>query len=165
MSSYIPSNIHFNSAERAVKALITTKDFYTTKAIREAFPVLADYHSLPKQKEEAVSVIFFTLRRLTVLCVSLQYRHHYVGTLDKEICQQMGELVSDRKSHKILNTYGLLSGLKCINYQIESRHLSDIRDLTEEENNALLFLNEMISAVALYIVEHSEEYKKQKWGI
>ncbi|PXV62351.1 hypothetical protein CLV62_12039 [Dysgonomonas alginatilytica] len=92
------------------------------------------------------------LRKLSVLCVSLQYKHHYEGTLDKEIQEQTYILMSDKKSCRHLDNVNLFSTVGCIDYQIELCHLEELRPLTQAENNAWKFLQSFKSDLAKYIV-------------
>ena len=162
MSSFIPSPEHFNSCEIASRDLLNDSDFYFSREIRNAFPGLGSKNYIPAQAE--LKTIFATLKRLTALCVSLQYKSHYIGRLDQEIKEQTEILFSSR-SYKDLNKYGLLKAIGCIDYQIETRHLVDIRPLTGDEENALMFIRVLKTDLAYHLVTKSTQYENAPYSI
>jgi hypothetical protein len=161
MSSYIPSAKHFNSCQAATVELLTDSDFYFGP-IREICP--GAYHRDAVSAKAEFKKMFDTLRRLTVLCVSLQYKNHYTGRLDSEIKEQT-EVVFNSRQFEPLNKYGLLKCLGCIQYQIEPHHLEDLRELTEDEKNALEFLEKMQQMLALHLVRNAPNYEKAPYSI
>lgn len=162
MSSFIPSTEHFNSCEIASRELLNDSDFYFSREIKNAFPALGEKKYVPAQAE--LKQIFATLKRLTVLCVSLQYKHHYTGRLDQEIKEQT-EILFSSSRYKDLNKYGLLKAIGCIHYQIETRHLVDIRPLTDDEENALMFIRVLKADLAYHLVTKSTQYENAPYSI
>lgn len=172
MSSFIPSEKHFNSAEYAVKMLTLGSQFQFPASFRQLFPEL--YYNMPtstgqsysaEAKEKKTCEIFDTLRLLTVLCVCLQYKDHYKGQLDDHIQTNTMALIHYKTLREPLNNYGLLKALQCIDYQIETNHLKELRALTLEEENAMFFLKEMIICLALDLIHKSSEYDKEKYAL
>lgn len=162
MSSYIPSAKHFNSCESATRELLTDSDFRFSYKFRDTFPAI--YAKQGAAANAEIKNVYDALKRLTVLCVSLQYKHHYVGKLDQEIQEQM-ELVFIKESPAFLNKYGLLKALGCIHYQIEVKHLQDLRDLTEDEQDALFFLSELKSDLAYHLATHCPQYQNAPYSL
>lgn len=105
-----------------------------------------------------------TIRELNVVCVSLQYKNEYKGSLDQEIKEQL-EYVKTTLDYESLNNVGLYKSLQCLNYQIETHHLRELRELTPEEENALFFINELKTHLAHEIVTGLDSYDKAKWSI
>lgn len=166
MSSFIPSANHFNSIERTVIFLTQNKNFYFPYSFKNKFKTLYDsrHYSQDAIDSEVISIID-TLRELTPLCVTLQYRNHYEGKLDNEISEQTEILKQTRKGGTSLTKVGLFKALQCLSYQIETEHLTQLRSLTTEEENALFFVEEMKSNLAIDIVSSLPDYEAQKWEI
>ncbi|GAC1661487.1 MAG: hypothetical protein NVS9B7_29480 [Flavisolibacter sp.] len=116
------------------------------------------------EKETELTNVIETLRELNVLCVTLQYKNHYIGTLDNEMEEQL-TIVKDRTEKKTLSLHGLYNALKCVNYQIEIEHLKEIRELSTREENAILFLDIMMRAISEQIVENLPEDKTHVWEV
>lgn len=166
MSSFICSPKHFNSIEASVKNLAYGSQFYFPYSFKERFNALYEKRKSNFDNMDAcVMNVVDELRRLNALCVSLQYKHHYEGRLDKEIEEQTNLLLNFKKESKILNKYELLAAMKCVSYQIEEEHLKELRNLTESEEDALFFLKEMINTLAMDIVTSLPEYEKAGWSI
>lgn len=166
MSSFICSPKHFNSIEASIKNLAYGSQFYFPYSFKKKFPALYEKRKQTFDNMDAcVENVVDELRRLNALCVSLQYKNHYVGKLDTEIEEQTSILMNCKKESKLLNKYELLAALKCVGYQIETEHLKDLRHLTEQEENTLYFLTEMINALAMDIVTSLPAYEKAGWSI
>jgi len=114
---------------------------------------------------EIIGEFVGTLKELQVLCVTLQYRHHYEGRLDAEMQEQREIFKADKSTGRALNVYALNKALRCIHYQIETGHLTQLRQLTETEQTALDLLTDLIGDLSTYIVCHSEQYEAAKWEI
>ena len=114
---------------------------------------------------EEITAFVDTLRELNVLCVSLQYKHHYEGVLDKEIQEQKAELMENKKDATHLNDVDAFKSLQCLSYQIEIRHLKDLRELTVMEELAMALLEEMTNEIATHIVRKLPAYEKARWGL
>lgn len=123
-------------------------------------------YSLIRQPDKGLilSNMFNTLRELQVVCVSLQYRHHYDGRLDREISEQ---LTAVRTSTKVqhLTPSALRRGLQCILYQIEPEHLTELRPLTPDEQGALDLAREIINTIAGYYADQVSEKAGDRWSI
>lgn len=164
MSSFICSAKHFNSVENAVvDHCIDNANFWMPYNIQKRIPGL-DHHATREQKRETVHAIFTTLRELQVLCVSLQYKHHYDGTLDEEIKQQM-TAVKQKTGVVSLTRIGLYKAIGGILYQIETEHLEELRELTQSEKDALFFARTLENGLAKDIVSDLSEYETAKWEI
>lgn len=166
MSSFICSPKHFNSIEASVKNLAYGSQFYFPYSFKTKFNALYEKRKATFDNMDAcITNVVDELRRLNVLCVSLQYKSHYEGRLDKEIEEQTEILMHFKKEYKILNKYELLAAMKCVNYQIETEHLKELRSLTESEEDALFFLKTMVNELAMDIVTNLPEYEKAGWSI
>lgn len=145
---------------------LTHSDFYFPYSFKEIFRVLYDKkHFTQDAVDNTIKSIIDSLRRLNVLCVTLQYKHHYKGYLDKEIEEQTSLLLEDKNGGESLTKIQLLKALQCLFYQIETEHLKELRSLTEKETNALFFVRTMINELALDIVNSLPEYDNAKWGL
>jgi hypothetical protein len=165
MSSYICSPKHFNSIEEKLKNLVYDSNFYLPYSLKDILPKWYN------KKDNSFDVIFVeikniinSLRELNVLCVSLQYKNHYVGRLDQEIENEL-VIVKQKTEIKGLSKHGLYNALSCLNYQIELEHLKDLRNLTLEEENAMKFLKEFKISLAEDIIRELEEDKTNTWSI
>lgn len=166
MSSFIPSSKHFNSIEKSVIYLTQNNNFYFPYSFKNVFPILYDKRKYTQDAIDSVVVgIIDTLRELTSLCVSLQYKHHYEGTLDNEIQEQTQILIKEKKQFTQLNNIALYKALSCLSYQIETEHLSDLRKLTQDEENAMFFIKEMKAVLCENIVSSLPNYEAAKWEI
>lgn len=165
MSSFICSAKHFNSIEKKLHELIYDNRFYVPYSLREITPQFYDRRKTSvKSAEKELSAIVDTLRELNVLCVSLQYKHHYEGTLDAQIQTELSEVKSKTET-KYLTIHGLYNALSCLNYQIEIGHLKELRELTNGEENALTFLRELKIALASDIVSKLPDDKSNTWEV
>jgi len=147
MSSFICSSITFNSIEKRLLDLQTKSDFYSLNV-----------------SQEDISNIFENLKKINVLCVCLQYKHHYDGKLDQEIENQTQIILEDKRFKEISN-YQAFSCINCVKYQIEIEHLKELRSLTAQEERSLAFLEEFKKRLAYYLVENSAKYGKTTWEI
>ena len=165
MSSYICSAKHFNSIEKKIKDLVQDNDFYLPYSLKSIVPKFYN-----KQKNslddifKEIENIINTLREINVLCVSLQYKHHYIGTLDKEIERELID-VKQKTEIKELSIHGLYNALSCLSYQIELEHLKDIRELSSEEKKAIIFLKEFKISICEHIVANLSKDKTNTWCI
>ena len=150
MSSFICTSEHFNSIDKGLKNSEIIKVLH-----------LQNFEFI--KSENSISECINELRNLNVLCVSLQYKHHYKN-LDQEIVEQL-EIVNSKTKSKALSPLGLFNALKCIRYQIEVEHLEELRKLSEEEVNALNFLEHSIQSLACYICSKLPEDSTNTWCI
>ena len=165
MSSFICSSKHFNSIERTVINLTQDQNFYFPYAFKCVYPELYEKRYYTQDRiDSAVTEIVNVLRELNVLCVSLQYKHHYPGTLDKEISEQKA-IVSDRAQSANLSKIELYKALICVSYQIEEQHLTELRQLSQQETNALFFIKEMKGALSADIIRSLPDYDVAAWEI
>jgi hypothetical protein len=161
MSSYICSPKHFNSIAESLKVLISKSNFYLPYELKEKFENIVNKKN---DWQNEIDLIVDELRKINVLAVTLQYKHHYEGVLDAEIAKENLQVFEKTPIFK-LSPINLFKQLQCLDYQIEVEHITDIRNLTELEENAMLFLNEIINVIACYICKNSNEYDECGWGI
>lgn len=62
------------------------------------------------------------------------------------------------------NTYQFLKWLECISYNIERSTVEQVRPLSEEETNALKFLDNLIIEAKNAIIGSLPEYKAAEWS-
>jgi len=168
MSSYICSPKHFNSIEHSLKMLAYSDQFSFPYSFKVPFPALYDRRNHSTEViEETICNIMDNLRELNAVCVSLQYRKHLEGSLDKEIETQKQHLMRDKKSKLplTLTNIELYKSICCLGYQIETEHLKELRELTMEEKNALFFIYQMEQSLAANIIHKLPAYDKAPWGI
>lgn len=168
MSSFICSSEHFNSCQAAVAELAISRDGIQSMVweMRDRFPAISGRRPDQERAIKAeVENVFDNLRQLSVLCVSLQYKHHYEGTLDREIQECTDDLMKNRQKRKPLTKIGLIKALQCISYQIEIQHLKELRELTADERRALDFLDIFVPNLALDIIQRGEQYDREAWEI
>jgi hypothetical protein len=165
MSSFICTSKHFTSIEKKMHQLINKDDYYTPYELREVCPKNYDKrNNLIETMEAEISKHIDTLRTLNAVCVILQYKHHYKGTVNAQISSEVNEV--HRKSQPVeLTTMGVYKALKCVIYQIELNHLEELRELRTEEKNAMKYIKETISFLATYILTNSEEWEKAAYTI
>ena len=165
MSSFICSAKHFNSIEESLKKYVNSRDFYAYK-LKNLYPVLfRPKEQLYETVEKQITDIVNELRKLNVICVSLQYKHHYDGRLNEEIKEQE-EIAFDRsEGYKELSLHGLYNALNCLNYQIELEHLEELTGNKEAENKAYQFLQIMTENLAHYLVRKLPEDNTNRWSI
>lgn len=166
MSSFICSSKQFNSCEKTLHSMLIGSDFHWPYEITQTFKELDNQnHHTPETQEKKVTEIFDTIRELSALCVCLQYAHHTEGDLDQEIKTQTMILKQYKRQYTDFTKVELYKSLCCIRYQIETEHLENLRKLTPEETNAMLFLNEMINHLAHELVKGLTSYQMAKWSI
>lgn len=163
MSSFICGAKHFNSIEKALHRVAVNNEIYLSSDMKEICPAWYTGDSKAEIEKE-ISQLVDTLRNINVLCVSLQYKHHYEGKLDQEITDQLN-LVKEKTKVKELSLHGLYNALRCLNYQIEIEHLMGLRELTPEEKNALLFLDTIMNLIAHKLVSDLPEDKTNRWEV
>lgn len=165
MSSFICDPKHFNNVEVTLKEMFWDRDFYFPYSIADIYPwIKRGYFGEQDYYNKEVTEIMDTVRELTVLCVCLQYKHNFPGTLDKEI-QDQHLILTDKKGGQKLSRMGLLKALQCLSYQIETKHLKELRTLTPAEENALFFIEEVITSIMYDIICKSDEYNREIWSI
>ena len=155
----------FNSVSLTLQDLTTNQNFYFPYSLKDAYPVLTSKnHYSNKLTFKVVDDLVDTLRTINVLCVSMQYAHHYPGTLDAEIKAEL-TAVFNRSGGKQLSKIALLSQLNCLDYQIEINHLIELRELTITESNAMLFLKEFRNSLAMDIIMDLPAYSDVERGM
>jgi FtsZ-binding cell division protein ZapB len=168
MSSFLCSPKHFNSVEQSINQLTYSSNngFYFPYSIRNIYPKIYNKrdHSFDAIEAE-VKTVMDTIRELSAVCVTLQYKHHYKGVLDTEIKEETEYLLNNRKEHDLLSPVALYKAICCISYQIEIEHLKELRELTQAEQNAIIFIKEMEDALCAHIVSKLPEYDTAKWSI
>lgn len=152
MSSFIHTPKHFNSAEAALINIYKRNNY-----------ALPEFYALsPVETVNEIKKHFAELKKLNVLTVCLQYADE---NLNKDIEEQT-EIIYQSTEIQPLNIYAVLMALKSIDYQIEIEHLTRLRQLTNEEADALKFLNDAINSLAIAIVTSLPEYDKASaWAL
>lgn len=151
MSSYICSPKHFNSIEYTlIERFKYNRNDYFDYNFSKDVQVVRDYVD--------------SLREINVLCVILQYKHHYVGVLDEQI-EAERFFLKEKTSKKLLNDFQLLKALECLSYQIEINYLKELRGLTELEQSSLDFLSGIKNTVRRKIINNLSEYNNAEWEI
>lgn len=169
MSSFTNSPQHFDDAQCSIAYLIAyDTEYHLPYKIKQTYPRLHVTQGgwSTEQVEEIISSIFDTIAELQVVCVNLQYRHHNEGKVDQSIKHELEHIRQNKKiiATRRLSIIELYKSLQCINYQIETEHLTSIRELTVEEQNAMTFLSVMIDDLAHHIVNGLDEYQSAKWS-
>ena len=158
MSSFICSELHFNSVEYyiAQRQLGNDPIYCLRKLVKTANKWATS---------EEIAEFVDTLRTLSVLCVSLQYRHHHKNGLDSEIAEQRKTLFNNKTIRVHLSDVSAYKAFQCISYQLEISHLTEIRKLTSDEELAMELLHEITCEIAMKIVRRLPEYTAAAWSI
>lgn len=149
MSSFICSAKHFNSIEKAITEYNNLENGY-------AFHFNGDYATT-----ESLITMLNNLRFLNVVCVTFQYRH-IEPIVDAEIQSELKEIGKPTQI-KPLTLLGLFNALSCVDYQIETEHVSGLYD--EIVNATMPTLKAFISCLAEKIVRNLPEDKTCTWSI
>lgn len=167
MSSFICSNRHFASIAEGIVRIIRTDSFHVSFNLKQIAPRIYSYKRTSDEQSAIKEVYSFieTLMELQVLCVSLQYRHHYEGHLDQEISEQREILHIPCNNPVSLSSAALYKSIHCALYQIETEHLEELRPLTQKEQDCLTFFRLFADNIADHIVSRLPEYDKAPWGI
>lgn len=166
MSSFIHTNCHFNSVEKAIQLALaggTSKDYCYN--VKKKLEKLNTSHYGVDAVWEKVSEYMDEIRKLSSLCVSLQYKHHYEGVLDKEIQEQTAILLGNKSEWVELSDAGLYKALSSMMYQIELEHLKELRELTDTEKQALEMCNILINDIAHDLVRRMDDYENANWRL
>jgi len=166
MSSFIHTDCHFNSVERAIQHMLVGRQasLIAWDLIKQN-PKLNASHNGIDAVWEHVSVLMDEVRKLSALCVSLQYKHHHEGVLDSEIEEQTSYLLSHKSTIVSLSLFELYKAIQSILYQIETEHLKQLRDLTALEKESLDMLNILKVEMPMYLIDQLEEYQNARWSI
>jgi hypothetical protein len=105
-----------------------------------------------------------TLQRLQSTCVCLQYKHHE-GNRPRDIVASVRYYQTGKHRAYSLSMAGIVKGLACILYQIETEHLEEIRPLNDTEKAALEWAKDYKNGLAMYILTQSSEWNKAEWCI
>lgn len=167
MSSFICSNKHFASIAKGIMHIININSFHVSYDLKQIAPQIYSYKQTLNEQSAIKEVNSFigTLMELQVLCVSLQYRHHYEGHLDQEISEQREILHIPCNNPVPLSPAALYKSIHCALYQIETEHLEELRPLTSKEKDCLAFFGLFAANIADHIVSRLPEYDKAPWGI
>lgn len=65
---------------------------------------------------------------------------------------------------KVIHACQMLKSLQCINYNIEEVTIKQVRELKQEEREAIENLNEIIHQIRSAIIEDMSEYQEALWG-
>ena len=167
MSSFICSNKHFASIAKGIMHIININSFHVSYDLKQIAPQIYSYKQIANEKFAMKEVNSFieTLMELQVLCVSLQYRHHYEGHLDQEISEQREILHMPCDNPVSLSPAALYKSIHCALYQIETEHLEELRPLTSKEKDCLTFFRLFAANIADHIVSGLPDYDKAPWVI
>lgn len=167
MSSFICSNKHFASIAEGIIRIIETNSFHVSFHLKLIAPHVYNYKRTSDEQSAMKEINSFieTLMELQVLCVSLQYSHHYEGRLDQEISEQRKILHIPCKNPVSLSPVALYKSIQCALYQIETEHLEELRPLSQKEQDCLTFFQLFANNIAGYIVSRLPEYGIAPWGI
>ena len=164
MSSFTCSAKHFNSVSKALQeeAWMRLNCPSSLKDITPKFYNKRDYPSY--EVKEEIDNMVTNLAKLNATCVTLQYAHHYKD-VEAELAQSIEE-ATENTDVKGLTRLGLYHGLRCIYYQCETHHLSsDERVPTKNEQEAEIFLTEIINVLAHNLVEGMPADSSNGWSI
>jgi hypothetical protein len=147
--TFIPTPLHFNCVERALK-----------ESIHLAKKIDKDINTL------WVARVMDEMRRLNVLSVSLQHMDLYEdGTLDDRIKSETHYLLTNKLSNQELSAVGLYKALDCILMQIELDPIESIRPISIEEREALTFLIKFKKELTVLIIETIPGFDDLPWEI
>ncbi len=169
MSSYVCEPKHFNSIQGGIYTLLNYTGVHRLHfpyELRKIFPHQYSNDNKYIERRQEIKNVVDTLAKINVLTVCLQYKDKYIeGTLDAAIKEDTEQVLNRDGAYKSLTPAGLFKAIQCLDYQIEIEHLTNIRELTETEINALAWLKAMRNKVAEYIVINTPDYEKADWGI
>ena len=167
MSSFICSAKHFNSIENKLNKLFCYdqdefKYFYPAKGVYSALYDTSKnlYETIEAQVKEVVN----HWRDLNAICVTLQYADRDNDNINEEIKTQKA-YVRTKTSTKELTLNGLYNALRCLDYQIEIHHLTELGGMTEEQKKAFDFLHKLIDGIAHIIVRKLPDDKSNTWEV
>jgi hypothetical protein len=161
MSSIALPPLHFNSVEIGIY-----KAFFVDSKIGFSPYRYTELNTLKlKDPQEVIEALMDEVRLLSALCISLQYKHHYPGTLDKEIETHQKKLLNSKDINRSLSLVGLYKAIQSIDYQIELQHLKDLRGLTDMEEVALSWIKKVEEDISEIIITKLPEYESSDWII
>jgi len=159
MSSFICDPEHFASVQAG---LIQLQESSST--CPKPYPRRWDENLFPHEIAGKIRGYISTLQRLQCTCVCLQYKHHE-GNRPRDIVASVRYYQSKKHRAYRLSMAGIVQGLVCILYQIETEHLEAIRPLNDTEKAALEWAKDYKNALAMYILTQSSEWQKAQWCI
>ena len=161
MSSIALPSLHFNSVEIGIY-----KAFFVDSKIGFDPYRYTELNRLRlKDPQEVIGALMDEVRNLSALCISLQYKHHYQGRLDKEIEHSQRELLNNKAAIRSISLIGLYKALQSIDYQIELEHLTGLRGLTDMEEVALSWIKKVSEDISERIIKELPEYESSEWVI
>jgi hypothetical protein len=146
--TFIPTPIHFNSVERALK-----ESLHIAKKVS------------PEANTLWIGRIMDEMRKLNVLSVSLQHIEHLEGILDDRITSETHYLMTNKLSDRELSAVGLYKAIDCILMQIELDPIESIRPVSLEEREALTFLIKFKRELTVLIIETIPGFDDLPWEI
>ena len=166
MSSFICNDKHFAYIAKGIIYLATKTDFYFSPELLKIAPELDRHKSTGKKDaQHRIDALTNNLRDLQVLCVCLQYKHHFPGTLDQEIQAHKQHLDYQQFTVEGLTLVRLYKALCCALYQIETHHLEELRPLTTDEREGLSFFTTLKIELSEYIIWKSPAFQNAPWEI
>lgn len=166
MSSFINNSKHFACTRETINYLYSKREMVFEYDTAQIVPEFTHRKGFARNIVEAkITEIMHTIIDLQVTCVFLQYKHHYVGTLDQDIRNTKVEIKACLNTGKILTKVELFKAIQSMFYQIETEHLTDLRPLFQKEETVLKFFEVLENALAHNIVTHTEEYEKAEWNL
>lgn len=166
MSSFINTSKHFASIQKSIMFLWNQKEKIFNYEIAQIVPEFSIMKGFKRSiVEEKFTEILNTIIDLQVTCVFLQYKHHYIGTLDQRIQETKQEIKENLQLGTLLSKPALFKAIQGVFYQIETEYLTDLRPLSQEEKTALKFLKLLEKRLAYDIASNTDDYVKAQWSI
>jgi DNA primase len=166
MSSFINSSKHFASVKKSIIALRYREKEIMEFKIARLLPELSVFNNRNQEMaEEKINELIDTIIDIQVICVCLQYKHHYIGTLDKKINETQEHIKGNLETGEILSKIALFKAIQSILYQIELDYLTVLRPLSPKEEIALKFMDILKEALMYNIIRDIDEYDKAEWSI
>lgn len=166
MSSFICGPKHFNSIEKALTILFQHDNYFRyTYELNDISEILANTTKISVEKIcSEIKKFINELRDLNAICVTLQYAHHYEGKINQEI-QSAKKFTRSTEEHKELTLHGLYNALRCLTYQIEIEHLEELGGLSNEQKQAMKFINIMENKLARAIIIKLPDDPTNTWEV
>jgi len=159
MSSFINSPKHFSTIKNNLKKVLfySAEPVYLPYSMADKYQKIYNKSYFVEEREKELDSLINTFAELQAICVNLQYKHHSEN-LDLDIKISVEEVKKEIDSERVSNIK-LLKLINCAFYQVETEHLTELRQLTKEEKRAFNFVKEIQKALTEHIIYNSEDYK------
>lgn len=156
---------HFNSVEKALSNLIINNKLQLGHQIQVLYKGLENKEQPDNiLKLKTISSVMDEIRKLSTLCVTLEYKQNYEKTFVIKAKDAISRLMDDKKSSRKLSDVALYCAVRCIRTQIDISQLKQIRSLSKEEEDAYRFLKFLEKDLAEYLIKQLPGYRNQ-WEI